>query len=1087
FQHLPQNTLEIAKLATVIGSVGAVAGAALGSVAPIGGAIADIGPAALFAVPALGGLAATAGTLVMAFKGFSTSVVPNVVAFRKEWDTFTAGLKGIQGVVQREFFSQAFTESFTRLSDFVLPELEYGLTGLGRAYSIVATDAMDAWRNALDDQAIRTFFDQMRVGLLHSNQGIQDFVTGLTNLGTQGADLFPRLGNWVTDVGGKFRAWTERNNLAQMMHEGAIQAGYLMDAVGNLGGIIAGVFRSFDTGRSAGLASFAETTGKIRDIVNSASFQDAMHTVFAGAADGAAALRDVLGPVGSSLEKLAPLAGEFFRMAATTGADALDRIAGALAQDSTQGGLYQALYGMSQLVTTVPWDTLGAALGAIGGLLADAAPLVSTILTTTAPLLPKIVDAASALFDVGDTIVSGLLPPAVDLTAKLLDAAVPLAPVIVAVGIAFGTWKLATIIDDAMSLSTYFKVLRLEEMGPLAAASGALKEGIGGVGLALKSLVTNPVVLALTAVTAAVGIGLTAWNNYKEKQREAKQHVDELTASLDENTGALTENSFEVMLKNIKELEAANGGYASGIKTTTDAYNALKDAMGDSVPAWGELGVLVMQGKDAVNEYVDSLQASIQAQYANGELSRSESTKLLDSTMMMRQALLGEADAVAASRQQHQENVAALEVFNGAQVDAAAATTGTGNALLDYYNSTTTAAEGTAGLAGAVEDTTDKMFSLTGAARDTQGTIDNYYNTLNRATDASKANTTGLDGNSQAARDNRDAVDDIFDATETMIGSMLQSTMTVDEQKAAVEEARQAFITQAQTLGIDAVRAQQEWDKNIGTATGALYDQMAQTQANEAATKAFTDAVTAVAGRLTTYEGQTFKQAAAQAKLDGTLDSSMAKLYDLGGQAGLTRDEVDKYAGALRNVPDTVAVKVKQEGAEAAYDAITKAARDRWATIHVAGVTQGGQVKATGGSVWGPGTSTSDSIAAWLSNGEFVTRTAVANRWRWLLDYLNKFNELPKGLVPGFASGGSVTVPDYRAAVRQGYDEVARLLAAVPASMPYPVPDRQPAPNSFTSTVNFGPVTVRGEQDIRRLADQIADVLEARSRAGGHR
>ena len=59
--------------------------------------------------------------------------------------------------------------------------------------------------------------------------------------------------------------------------------------------------------------------------------------------------------------------------------------------------------------------------------------------------------------------------------------------------------------------------------------------------------------------------------------------------------------------------------------------------------------------------------------------------------------------------------------------------------------------------------------------------------------------------------------------------------------------------------------------------------------------------------------------------------------------------------------------------------------------------------RARGGSVWGAGTSTSDSIPAMLSNGEFVVRSSVASQNRGLLTTLNN-----TGSLPGFAEGGYV-------------------------------------------------------------------------------
>lgn len=64
-----------------------------------------------------------------------------------------------------------------------------------------------------------------------------------------------------------------------------------------------------------------------------------------------------------------------------------------------------------------------------------------------------------------------------------------------------------------------------------------------------------------------------------------------------------------------------------------------------------------------------------------------------------------------------------------------------------------------------------------------------------------------------------------------------------------------------------------------------------------------------------------------------------------------------------------------------------------------------GQKKAGGGPIAGPGTSTSDSILAWLSNGEFVIREWAARRLGApALHFLNDFGRLPD--VSGFAMGG---------------------------------------------------------------------------------
>lgn len=73
--------------------------------------------------------------------------------------------------------------------------------------------------------------------------------------------------------------------------------------------------------------------------------------------------------------------------------------------------------------------------------------------------------------------------------------------------------------------------------------------------------------------------------------------------------------------------------------------------------------------------------------------------------------------------------------------------------------------------------------------------------------------------------------------------------------------------------------------------------------------------------------------------------------------------------------------------------------------------------RASGGPIRGPGSGTSDSILAWLSNGEYVVRAAAARRLG-----LARLNEINRGRLPAFANGGAIA------------GAVSRLPAPSPAS-----------------------------------------------------
>lgn len=90
-----------------------------------------------------------------------------------------------------------------------------------------------------------------------------------------------------------------------------------------------------------------------------------------------------------------------------------------------------------------------------------------------------------------------------------------------------------------------------------------------------------------------------------------------------------------------------------------------------------------------------------------------------------------------------------------------------------------------------------------------------------------------------------------------------------------------------------------------------------------------------------------------------------------------------------------------------AIDAATEAMIKQAASAAVSGVV-GGVAKADGGLITGPGTGTSDSIPAMLSNNEFVVRAAPVKQ-PGALQFLNKFNREGMSAIRKYAEGGMVT------------------------------------------------------------------------------
>ncbi|WQI22632.1 phage tail length tape measure family protein [Stenotrophomonas maltophilia] len=90
--------------------------------------------------------------------------------------------------------------------------------------------------------------------------------------------------------------------------------------------------------------------------------------------------------------------------------------------------------------------------------------------------------------------------------------------------------------------------------------------------------------------------------------------------------------------------------------------------------------------------------------------------------------------------------------------------------------------------------------------------------------------------------------------------------------------------------------------------------------------------------------------------------------------------------------------------------------------------------RANGGPVWGAGTGTSDSIPAWLSNGEFVTRAMIMQQ-PGALAFMHDFNSRGMAAVKRwgrFASGGQVATRKVATAIP---DRAAQLAGSAPKNM----------------------------------------------------
>lgn len=136
---------------------------------------------------------------------------------------------------------------------------------------------------------------------------------------------------------------------------------------------------------------------------------------------------------------------------------------------------------------------------------------------------------------------------------------------------------------------------------------------------------------------------------------------------------------------------------------------------------------------------------------------------------------------------------------------------------------------------------------------------------------------------------------------------------------------------------------------------------------------------------------------AAEEAWNAVKDSTVFKFFQgLIEIIGKVLEAMAKVAAAIGNGPDGKKSKSSFTGQGGDLGQLTTSTPDAEVPIS----------RADGGEVAGPGTGTSDSILARLSNGEFVQRAAAVQFWG--ADFMHAINNMT---FPGFATGGLVPSP----------------------------------------------------------------------------
>jgi TP901 family phage tail tape measure protein len=397
-----------------------------------------------------------------------------------------------------------------------------------------------------------------------------------------------------------------------------------------------------------------------------------------------------------------------------------------------------------------------------------------------------------------------------DLPGPVQQMVVAVGSAAAAVGILGGAAALAIPAVDRLKLS----LLDLGRVRAAAAISGVASLLTGPWGLAVAGAV------ALTALLA-------------ERQFEAARRVEELRETLDQQTGAVTDNTRAKLLAQLQEegllqkleqvnltwqdgVEAAAGNAeamrrvreATELATTSDedlvaAKQALTDGVGASTFAFDALTAAERESTVVADEDAkvkNEVRSALEALNGTVSTAREEQERSAEATK-------GSAEASGEAASAADELAGSMDGANVAIGEAASSTEGFVLGMDGTMISAEDAAAAVEELIRTFDDMASSQLDAREASRQHQDAIAEFEEQLRRAIEENGEAARTLDIATDAGRRNQAALDAIAASANRQTESMLENGAAHEDVVAHVDNARDAFSRAAQAAGLGAEEA----------------------------------------------------------------------------------------------------------------------------------------------------------------------------------------------------------------------------------------------------------------------------------------
>jgi phage-related protein len=436
---LVTGAAQLATLASALSLAGSSALSLAAALAPAAGILAALPGGILLGAAALGTLKLALGGVGEAFSA----------ALSGDYETFMAGTKdlaasagevayelfqmapainGIKSLVQDAFFAPLVGQMWSLLP--AIDAVTGGMVGVAGEFGRGALELLEFVRAGETVWAIQSVFMSLRDSVAAFVPALRPLLDGFRDLGVVGA-------GWLANLAPGIAAAVER--LGNFMHHAAAsgQALEWLDGaalvfkqlgaiLGDVFGIIAGIFRAIQADGQGALGIFGQLLDRMHAFVDSAEGQQTLLTIFRALSDVGKALIPVILAVAQGVATLAPGIAQLAALIGPILAAAVNALAPALA--AIVPGITAIIQGLGSAVQAVlpALQPLG---GAIANIFATLQPLLAAIGPAIAALLPG-VELFFTMFAQGLAELTPALQPIGAALGGIFAALAPLLPVI---------------------------------------------------------------------------------------------------------------------------------------------------------------------------------------------------------------------------------------------------------------------------------------------------------------------------------------------------------------------------------------------------------------------------------------------------------------------------------------------------------------------------------------------------------------------------------------------------------------------------------------------------------------------------------